>query len=181
MTNADLTIRRLRDDELGRVAEIDRTERIDVIFVQRGAELEPRPGDWSAPPWDPDGDGEHAVASHIREVERYVEAGGTALGAFDGDRLVGLGVVVPNLRPGTAQLAWLHVTAGRRDAGIGRRLCEALEGIARVAGDDRIVVSATPSQHTVGFYRRRGYRVMAEPLPELFAREPEDVHLEKRL
>ena len=80
-----------------------------------------------------------------------------------------------------AQLAWLHVTAGRRDAGIGRRLSEALEAIAREAGDERIVVSATPSEHTVTFYRRRGYEVMAEPLPELYEREPDDIHLEKRL
>jgi ribosomal protein S18 acetylase RimI-like enzyme len=181
MTSDELTVRQLRDDELGRVAEIDRTEQIDAIFVQRGTELESRPGDWSAPPWDPDGDGEHSVAAHVREVARSVDAGGTALGAFDGSRLVGLGVVLPHLRPGIAQLAWLHVTAGQRDAGIGRRLCGALEAIAKGAGDDRIVVSATPSEHTVGFYRRRGYQVMAEPLPELYAREPEDVHLEKRL
>ena len=69
----------------------------------------------------------------------------------------------------------------RRDVGIGRRLCEALEAIARDAGDERIVVSATPSEHTVTFYRRRGYEVMAEPLEELFAREPDDIHLEKSL
>ena len=34
-------IRRLEPDELRRVVEIDRTERIDTIYVQRGAELEP--------------------------------------------------------------------------------------------------------------------------------------------
>ena len=181
MTSDELTVRRLEYDELGRVADIDRTERIDLIFVQRGAELEPRPGDWSAPPWDPQGLGEHSVAAHLRELERYVDAGGVAFGAFESGRLVGLGVVVPHLRPGIAQLAWLHVTADRRDAGVGRRLCAALEAVARGAGDDRIVVSATPSEHTVTFYRRGGYEVMAEPLPELFAREPDDVHLEKRL
>jgi hypothetical protein len=44
-----------------------------------------------------------------------------------------------------------------------------------------MVVSATPSVNTVDFYRRRGYEPTAEPLPELFELEPEDVHLEKRL
>ena len=148
---ADLTIRRLAYDELGRVAEIDRTERIDLIYVQRGAELEGRPGDWSSPGWDLDGDGDHSVATHTRDLEHYVDAGGVALGGFDGDRMVGIGAVVPHIRPGIAQLGWLHV------------------------------ISATPSEHTVTFYRRRGYEVMAEPLPELYEREPDDIHLEKRL
>jgi len=44
-----------------------------------------------------------------------------------------------------------------------------------------MVVSATPSLNTVRFYQRRGYRPMPEPLPELFALEPEDVHMEKDL
>ena len=181
MPTEELIIRPLRVDELHRVAEIDRTEEIDLIFVQRGAALEGRPGDWSAPAWDQEGDGEHSVVTHAKDLAHYVDAGGVALGAFDGDRLVGMGAVVTHLRPGIAQLAWLHVTAGRRDAGIGRRLCDALEAIAREAGDDRIVVSATPSEHTVTFYRRRGYAVMAEPLEELFAREPDDIHLAKDL
>ena len=181
MGTEELTIRRLEYVELGRVAEIDRTERIDLIYIQRGAELEGRPGDWSAPAWDQDGHGEFSVSTHTRDLEHYVDAGGVALGAFDGDRMVGIGAVVPHVRPAIAQLAWLHVTAGRRDAGIGRRLCEALEAIARDAGDDRIVVSATPSEHTVTFYRHRGYQVMAEPLEELLAREPDDIHLAKDL
>lgn len=42
-----------------------------------------------------------------------------------------------------------------------------------------IVVTATPSEHTVGFYLGRGYRPMAEPLPELFDLEPNDVHMSK--
>jgi len=181
MTSEERTIRRLGHEELGRVAEIDRTEQVDLIFVQRGAELEGRPGDWSAPAWDQEGDGERSVVTHAKDLAQYVDGDGVALGAFDGDRLVGIGAVVAHLRPGIAQLAWLHVTAGRRDAGVGRRLCDALEAIAREAGDDRIVVSATPSEHTVTFYRRRGYEVMAEPLEELFAREPDDIHLAKAL
>jgi ribosomal protein S18 acetylase RimI-like enzyme len=177
----ELTIRRLGRGELVRIGEIDRTEEIHLTFVQRGAELEGRPGDWSAPAWDQEGAGEQSVVTHARDLEHYVDAGGLVLGVFEGERLVGIGAVVPHLRPAIAQLAWLHVTAGRRDLGIGRQLADALEAIARDAGDDRIVVSATPSEHSVRFYRRRGYEVMAEPLEELLAREPDDVHLQKLL
>ena len=64
---------------------------------------------------------------------------------------------------------------------IGSRLCDDLERIAGEAGDLEIVVSATPSENTVRFYMGRGFELMAQPLPELFALEPEDVHLSKRL
>ncbi len=181
MDEHEITYRRLTPAELGRVSEIDRTERIDALYVQRGARLELRSGDWSSPPWSPDGEGEHSVAGQRASLEHYVEQGAITLGAFDGDRLVGIAVVLPHLRPGIAQLAYLHVSDGYRDRRIGGRLSDELEQLAREAGDRDMVVSATPSLHTVRFYQRRGFEPMAEPLPELYALEPEDVHLLKPL
>jgi GNAT superfamily N-acetyltransferase len=103
------------------------------------------------------------------------------IGAFDDDGLIGIGAVVPNLRPGVAQLAYLFVTDGRRGQGVGGSLTAELERLARDAGCRSMVVSAVPSRNTVDFYRGRGYEPAAEPLPELFELEPEDVHLEKTL
>jgi predicted N-acetyltransferase YhbS len=174
-------IRRLERAELARVGEIDRSERIDLVYEQRGTELVARHGDWSAPGWDPDGDGEHSVRAQQRAVEAYVDRGGVALGAFAGPRLVGIGIVLPHVRPGVAQLAFLHVSDGFRSAGIGGRLCDELESVARRAGDTGIVVSATPSENTVRFYLGRRYELMPEPFPELYVLEPDDVHLQKRL
>ena len=116
-----------------------------------------------------------------RQSLGLIASGAVALGAFNGDRLVGIGVVLAHLRPGVAQLAYLHVSDGFRGRGIGARLCDELEGLAREAGDTSMVVSATPSYNTVGFYRRRGYEPMAEPFPELYDLEPEDVHMTKLL
>jgi predicted N-acetyltransferase YhbS len=179
--STEIRVRLLTAVDAARVGEIDRTERIEALYVQHGLLLELAPGDWSAPPWDPAGEGEHSVAAQREAVARLLERGATALGAFDGDRLVGIGVVLPHLRPGLAQLAYLHVSNGHRDAGIGGRLSDELEGIASEAGAESMVVSATPSLHTVGFYERRGFAPMAEPLPELFELEPEDVHMWKEL
>jgi GNAT superfamily N-acetyltransferase len=173
--------RRIARAEFSRVAEIDRTERIDLIYEQRGTELVERRGDWSSPAWDPTGHGEHSVEAQRRAIEHYVDAGGIAIGAFSEGRLVGIGVVVPNLRPGIAQLAFLHVSEVCRTAGIGRRLSDELDLIARDAGDTEMVVSATPSENTVRFYMGRGYELMAQPLPELYELEPEDVHMWKTL
>jgi ribosomal protein S18 acetylase RimI-like enzyme len=177
----DIGYRRLAPAELDRVGEIDRSERIRGAFVQRGDQLEERAVDWTAPPWSPGGEGEHSIAHQRAFCEQHVEAGGTALGAFDGERLVGLGVVTPHVRPGVAQLAFLHVSDGYRRLGIGLRLADELERIARAAGDTAMVVSATPSANTVRFYLGRGFEAMAEPFPELYELEPEDVHMLKRL
>ena len=179
--DAPADIRRIARAEVARVAEIDRTERIDVIYEQRGTELVERRGDWSASAWDPYGHGDHSVERQRHALEHYLDAGGIALGALSGGRLVGIGVVVAHVRPAMAQLAFLHVSAAFRAEGIGTRLCDELELMAQRAGDSEMVVSATPSDNTVRFYTGRGYRLMAQPLPELFELEPEDVHMKKAL
>ena len=174
-------IRRLAYAELSRVGEIDRTEHIDALYEQRGTELVERPGDWTASPWNADGHGEHSVEAQRHALAHYVDAGGIAFGAFVGGRLVGIGVVVPHVRPSVAQLAYLHVSQASRAAGIGSRLVGELEHVARGSGHSAMVVSATPSANTVRFYRGRGFEPVAEPLPELFELEPEDVHMQKVL
>jgi GNAT superfamily N-acetyltransferase len=176
-----LSYRRLDVTELGRVREIDRTEQIDTLYVQEGASLREVHGEFSARPWDPVGEGEHSVAGQRRELERYVEQGAACIGAFDGERLVGIGVVQFHVRRRVAQLAYLHVTSAGRGSGVGSALTAELERLAREAGDTSMVVSATPSRNTVRFYVHRGFTPMAEPLPELYELEPEDVHLEKVL
>ena len=176
-----IEIRGLVRNELWRVGEIDRTEHIDVVFEQHGTELVARRGDWNAPAWDPDGHGEHSVDAQREALVRYADKGGIARGAFSHGRLVGIGVVVPHIRPAIAQLAYLHVSQDVRSTGIGSRLSVDLELIAHRAGDTEIVVTATPSENTVRFYLGRGYRPMAQPLPELLTLEPEDIHMTKAI
>lgn len=181
MSSEEVAYGQLDVIDLERIGEIDRTERIRTGVLQHGDRLEEIEVEWDAPPWSADGESEHSVEHQRHECERLLRAGGAAIGAFDGGRLVGIGVVLPRLRPGIGQLAFLHVSDGYRARGIGVALTLELERVAREAGDVTIVVSATPSRNTVRFYLGRGYQPMQEPLPELLAREPEDVHLEKTL
>jgi GNAT superfamily N-acetyltransferase len=178
---SEVTYRRLVAADLERVGEIDRTERIDTLYVQHGDRLERRLGDFSARPWFAEGEGEHSVAHQRAECERYLAEGGIALGAFANGQLVGIGIVRPHIRPEIAQFAFLYVSNRHRAQGIGRHLSEELERLAREAGDTTMVVSATPSLNTVRFYRHRGFEPTAEPLPELYELEPDDVHLQKRM
>jgi len=133
--------RRLAEDELDLVRQIDRTERVDALYTQRGTRLELRSVDFSAVAWRLDGDGEHSVAAQVAVVQAYVESGAVAFGALDSDRLVGIALVKPHVRPGIAQLVYLHVSNGYRAEGIGGRLCDQLEVIAREGGDTSMVVS----------------------------------------
>jgi GNAT superfamily N-acetyltransferase len=175
-----ITYRLFIHADLLRIRDIDRSERIDALYIQHGRQLEERHGDFDSPNWL-EGDGEHSYAAQQAHVEELLASGAIALGAFDGERLAGIGVLVQHLRPGIAQLAYLHVSNGYRAGGIGTRLSEDLDRIAREGRDTEIVVSATPSRNTVRFYMARGYQPMAEAFPELFALEPEDVHLHKKL
>jgi hypothetical protein len=43
------------------------------------------------------------------------------------------------------------------------------------------VVSATPSRSAVGTYLRAGFEPTDDPVPELLAREPDDIQMEKAL
>jgi GNAT superfamily N-acetyltransferase len=95
--------------------------------------------------------------------------------------LVGIDVVVPRLRPEIAQLVFPHVNQAFRRSGIGRRLCDELDQIAHDAGDTASVVPATPSENTVRFYLNQGRELIAQAQPELYEREPEDVHPRKKL
>jgi GNAT superfamily N-acetyltransferase len=167
--------------ELSRLGEIDRTEHIETIYVQCGEMLEESAQPFDVPPWSPTGTHAHSVPDQIGFCQWHVSRGASVFGAFDGERLMGIGLVTPHVRPGIAQLSYLHVSDGYRGRGVGRRLVAELERVARQAGDMQMVVSATPTVNTVRFYMGCGYAPMAEPLAELFEEEPEDVHLSKWL
>lgn len=170
-------IRRLGPDELHRVVEVDVRETDDVVHVQRGRTVEATVAPWSRPArtsvdW----------ASHVADWRATLAAGGTAWGAFTDGRLVGLIVLRRRVRaPATDQLEALFVDRGARRRGIASALIEVLEAQARAGGARALVVSATPSRSAVGTYLRAGFRATDDPVPELLALEPEDIHLEKSL
>lgn len=65
MAEPAVEFRRLDRTELWRIVEIDRSERIDVLYEQHGAQLVARHGNWRASAWDPDLRGEHFVEAKV--------------------------------------------------------------------------------------------------------------------
>lgn len=136
-----------------------------IVPLGRGCEIPQWSGAW--------------LDEEVGLVRDHARAG-VAVGAFDGRRLVALGVVgSAPVRgdPRELQLAFLYVGREYRRRGIAGRLFRWLCEVALRRGARRLYVSATPSESALGFYRSRGAR-LADPVDaDLFAREPEDVHL----
>ena len=168
--------RKLLREEIERVWNIDRSEVIDNFYRLEYGTLVLSPQHIDVPGWPPG------------EAEKYTpilldcfDRGGWFHGAFEGTELVGA-VVLENKPIGKQkdqlQLKFLHVSRSYRNSGLGTQLFKRAKAAARERGARRLYISATPSENTVNFYLRFGCAVAAEPDPELFELEPEDIHLE---
>lgn len=177
----NITYRSMEPSEIDRMREIDRTETVRIGYSCEAAQLERMSVDWEIPNFLLEDTGEHSLAHQIDFCRGHLNAGGRMIGAFDGHQMVGIGVLRPELRPGLAQLAYLQISKGYRRQGVASRLAEKLFQYATATGADRVYVSATPSGSAVGFYLRQGFNPVEQPLPELYALEPEDIHMVKDL
>ena len=171
-----MEIRRLTPIELDRATEIDVSEEGEVNYRVVDGRLEAfshphRRPRFSVEDWQP----------WIVEWRTIVEEDGVAFGAFDGVRLVGIAILRFRLTEETSELAALYVDREHRRMGVAGALVDAVENTARAAGAHRLDVSATPSDSAVPFYLNRGYAPVAQPHPELFASEPDDIHMTKTL
>lgn len=171
-----LTIRRLLDDELTGVYDIDMTESGDIVYVVVENHLEAVAEQWDRPPrtrarWD-------EMIAYWRGI---LDEGGAAWGAFDGAQMVGIAVLRYRLTNDTAELTALFVSRPYRRAGVARRLMSPLVAEAKEVGAARLYVSATPSRSAVGFYQSQGFQLAEQVHPGLYAREPDDIHMVRPL
>lgn len=118
----------------------------------------------------------HSIPQLIHEWQPVVESGGVLLGAFDDGRFVAIALLGNEVAPDVHQLALLYVSRSHRRQGVARLLMDEIEQIARARGAMAIYVSSVPSDSAVGFYLSRGFE-LTDPLPELWAKEPDDIHM----
>jgi GNAT superfamily N-acetyltransferase len=170
-------IRRLGPEELKLIGEIDRSEHMDIEYRVQEGRLVGRRVDLDIPTWSRDGAGEFSVAAMMEFCGPIVGRGAAFLGAFDGEEVLGLAVVEGSFEPKLAWCAFLYVSRRHRRRGVATALWEEAERIAVEAGAAVMYVSAVPSGSAVGFYLGRGCELAKEPHLDLFAREPEDIHL----
>ena len=175
-----IVIRELPAGELDRIAEIDRSEHVTVLYHHQKGELVAEDVDLAVPAWYAEGD-EYSVQSKLKHWRPIVDEGGVLLGAIDGERLAGFAILRYRLDEGMAQLAVLHVSRPYRRQGIASLLTDEVCRLARADGAQSLYVSATPSNSAVGFYTNLGFTLVDQPHPELFALEPEDIHMIKAI
>jgi ribosomal protein S18 acetylase RimI-like enzyme len=172
-----ISYRRMESEELQLISELDRSEHVTSAYGIRDGVLAQVEVEWDVPAWFADSDGDHSLSEQLAFCQSHLEQGGVMLGAFKDDLLVGAALVRPKLREDMAQLAFLYVSRRFRRQGIAKRLTDHACEIAREVGAVRMYVSSIPSSSAVDFYLAQGCKLAEEPDPELYALEPEDIHL----
>lgn len=168
-------MRPLTRDEVELIWTIDRSEVHHHIYELRGGELFRTPSYFEISGWRPE-----TVEKETPLLFDCFDRGGTFLGVFDADALIGIGVL-ESARVGRVgdqmQLSYLYVSRAYRGRGVGTQLFDAAVSLAREAGANAVYVSATPTENTVDFYLNRGCVLAPEPDPRLLVAEPDDIHL----
>lgn len=172
-----IAVRQMPSSEIERIAEIDRSEHITGQYLYHRGGLELRAVDVRAPAWSRTGTHAHSVRAQIAAWQPILDRGGTLLGAFEARALVGFAVYRPDLEVDMANLAALHVSRSHRREGVGSMLTREVIRFARAAGARWLYVSATPSFPTVQFYMKHGFKLTADPHPDLLELEPDDIHM----
>ncbi len=163
------------DDLLDHIEEIDVSEHGTVVYTWIDGEVKPVSEEWDRPrrtaaSWRTN---KWTTVLSLPDVKAW--------GAYDRQRLTGVIVYRPHLTEKTAQLAALFVSRHSRRQGISKRLFESLEKQAIADGHSELYVSATPSESAVNFYLSCGFKPTTQVDPELYALEPEDIHMRKAL
>jgi predicted N-acetyltransferase YhbS len=171
-----MNIRLLQRDQIPLVWQIDRREVVENIYSLENGKLILKADYFDIQGWPP-GEAEQYTPLLLDCYDR----GGTFWGAFEADELHGVAILESEFigpRHDTLQLKFLHVSRDYRKQGLGTRLFQRAVEKARALGAKKLYISATPSEHTINYYLRLGCVLATEIDPDLFALEPEDVHLE---
>src|SRR4051812_13472659 len=145
-----MNLRLLRRDQVPLLWTIDRSEVHHQTYVVRNRQLVLTPNYFEVPGWRVD-----AAEKETPVLLDCFDRGGTFLGVFDAENLVGM-AVVDSARVGRAgdqvQLSYLYVSRAFRGRGVGVRLFEAALNCARDGGASALYISSAPTENTVDFY-----------------------------
>ncbi|MEY9094880.1 GNAT family N-acetyltransferase [Paenibacillus sp. RC84] len=162
-----------------KIRDIDRSETIELIYTCKNEVLEEIKTGHECPNWKEDD--YNAV---ISRYEYELKNGGTAFGAYDGETLVGFGVLANKFRGqenDRLQIDLMYVTRDYRRQGIGSRIMDELSKAAIEKGAKYLYISSTETESAVNFYTSCGSAITSEVDEELFEKEPDDIHMIKRL
>jgi predicted N-acetyltransferase YhbS len=174
-----ITGRELGRHDIDLIWTIDRSEVIENLYFYDKGMLVLKPERYDIRGW-PSGETEEYTSIFYDCFDR----GGWFYGYFDDETLIGV-VILENEFIGSKkdqlQLKFLHISQAYRGQGVGKKLFDLARQKAKENGAKRLYISATPSERTIDFYLRMGCALTQELDPNLFALEPDDIHLEYQL
>ncbi|MEM7028618.1 MAG: GNAT family N-acetyltransferase [Chloroflexota bacterium] len=174
-----MIIKQLPNEYINRLGEIDRAEFVRFSYRYQNGELITQPENFQVPRWDKD-----EVAKHVKQWGAELERGGILYGALDGDTLAGVSMLGHRFlgeNQDHMQLYILFVSHDYRRQGLATKLMSMVEQAAIERGARYLYISATESESAVGFYRSQGCVLADKVDPDLYAKEPEDIHMVKKL
>jgi GNAT superfamily N-acetyltransferase len=169
-------IRQMSPEELTRVEEIDVSESGHLVYYYSEGKIATRREAWHRRPRNTE-----VWRNYIERWKATLERGGVALGAFDAERLVGIAVLEYHLTESMAHLVALFVSKDYRRQSIAAKLTQEIIRLAKENGAGQLYVSATPSESAFSFYTSQGFVLAKQVHKELYALEPEDIHLIRKL
>jgi GNAT superfamily N-acetyltransferase len=171
--------REMNREEVVRLSEIDRSEVVEYVYYFRNGKLDLEKESYDIKSWD-----KEELNCFINRLFDLYDRQGYVIGAFDGERIVGL-IALDNklfgLNKDQLKLDMLYISSSYRGKGIGRNLMEICMVKAKEVGASKLYISATPFKNTVDFYMRMGGEFASEINIELFELEPYDIHLDLKL
>jgi len=174
-----ITYQTMKQDQVNKLLEIDRSEYIDIIYEFQNEKMIEIQAGHECPTWTKE------MMDEIQERFIYeINHGGMAIGAFDGERLIGFGVLAHKFRGSDLnklQVDLMYVTRDYRRQGIGTQIFSQLSKEARRRGAKHLYISSTETRSAVSFYRNNGSKITTEIDEELFDKEPKDIHMEVEL
>lgn len=167
--------RLLSKQEIELLGKIDRSEVVKEVYYHREGRIELVDEFYDIQGWDLE-----ELDSFINRLHDIYDRNGTVLGAFDKNKIVGLGALESKFigrNHDQLKLDMLYVSSTYRNKGIGKYLLNLLSQKGKELGARSLYISATPFRNTVDFYASMGAKMADEVIQELFELEPNDIHM----
>jgi GNAT superfamily N-acetyltransferase len=176
--------REMRVEEISRIGEVNREELVMAEYVStpdpsgfglRTTRVE-IPSPTETPHWS-----EQGIEGRINDWKPSVERGGFFYGAFDEERLAGFVILGPKRWDDSGEIVALFVDRKHRRHGVAGELMGKAEAVARERGISSMFLYSNPTESSVGFYLKSGYRIVGLISKEIVRSLPGDIVMAKRL
>lgn len=128
-----------------------------------------------------DTDFPNGYENHLAALKKTIETGGSAIGAFESERLIGFCCVNPDVFGKDYKyvlLDQIFISLEHRAKGIGKQLFLRSVTIAKGFGAEKFYICAGSSEETIAFYKALGCVEASEINTELYERDIRDIQLE---